>query len=103
MLWLAAWARCSNPFSAGGVISFCKLDQTGLPEVNFVGRDDSDSVRSFVGGFPDPDTDDNQDRRRSIVRAANAIAATDYDYHAITDGCAAESVASSDSRPNSIV
>jgi hypothetical protein len=38
-----------------------------------------------------------------IAPEAVAIDATDFDYHAITDACTGESVASNDSRPNSLV
>jgi len=41
--------------------------------------------------------------QRLSIRATNATATTDNEYGEITDGCTGESVASSDSRSNSIV
>ena len=68
-------------------------------------REDSGSVGSSIRAldhsFCDCGTRES-DSRRIATRAANAIAA-DYDYRTITDRCTGESVASSDSRPNSIV
>ena len=69
-------------------------------------REGSGSVGSSIRALDRSSCDcgtRESDLRRIATRAANASAAADYHYHEITDGCTGESVASTDSRPNSIV